>query len=375
MSLLRTTIAAIACLGVLAVPASASADPYVTLGDSLTAGGGTYAGLLYTELVAEVGVDEFLNRAQAGATSGGIRGSQLTTALADINSASDTKVVTAGVGGNDALGGTCDSNYHLPACPFRANFSYILDQLQTALSTDPGIERFAVLAYYNPKNATADQATFDNRLYGANGQVGLGDLGLDLGLNDVIYQEAAIRNIPVADPSAEFKAQGQALMSGDVIHPNSAGHKVIALKFCDVLVLQCAGLAPPPPTCETQQSLCPPPPTCETDQSLCPPDPTCETDESLCPAPTDTEPPQTTITRGPLKQGKRSVRFFFKSSEKQSKFQCSLNRNKFSGCSSPKNLKGLKTGRSTFRVRAIDSAGNVDLSPAERRFLIFKVKK
>ena len=304
---MRFAVAAFACVGAFWGPASVSADPYVALGDSLTAGSGTYAGTLYSELQVELGANEFLNRAQGGATSSGIMGGQLTTALADISAPSDTKVVTAGVGGNDALSGACDSNYHLPACPFRANFSYILDQLQAALAVDPGTEKFAVLAYYNPKNATAEQATYDNRLYGANNQVGLGDGGLDLGLNDVIYQEAAARNIPVADPSAEFKAQGQGLMSGDVIHPNSAGHNVIALKFCDALVLVCAGLKAQPPTCKT-------------DQSLCPQDTNCEIDASLCPGSPDTKRPQTTITRGPVKQGRKTVRLCVKPGGKKPKF-------------------------------------------------------
>lgn len=365
--LIRLAVATGACMAAFAISASASvADPYVTLGDSLTAGGGTYAGKLYPELQTELGANEFLNRAVAGATSEGIRGSQLTTALADINAVTDTKAVTAGVGGNDALGGSCDSGYHPPSgCPFRANFSYILDQLQIALAADPGIEKFAVLAYYNPKNATPSEADFDNRLYGANGQVGLTDAGTDLGLNDVIYQEAAARDIPVADPSAAFKAEGQGLMSGDVIHPNDAGHKVIAQKFCDVLELVCAGLNPVP-TCATDHSLCPP--TCETDQSLCPPDPTCETDASLCPP--DTKRPQTTITKGPVKVGKRSVKFIFRSSEKKSTFKCSLDGRKLSGCRSPKKLKRLKNGKHTFRVRATDAAGNIDKTPAKRRFRI-----
>jgi len=129
-------------------------------------------------------------------------------------------------------------------------------------------------------------------------------------------------------------------MAADQIHPNAAGHAVIAQAFRDASV----------------------------PQDGCNPPPTCETDASLCPDPEDTKSPQTTITKGPVKLGKRSVKFVFRSSEKGSTFECSLDGKKFSGCSSPKKLKGLKKGKHTFRVRATDAGGNVDLTPAKRRF-------
>lgn len=340
-----TVVVTCACLAALLLPAMASANPYVALGDSVTASDDSYAGLLYPDFQSGLGADEFLKRAMPGATSESIRnGLQLTMALADIDAASDTKVVTAGIGGGDALFGACDSNFDVPAeCDFRANFTSIMQQLQSALAADPGTEALAVLAYYNPKNGLAGEADFDRKLLGANGEVGPCDAGLDVGLNDVIYQTASDLGILVADAYPPFKTAGQAFMSGDQIHPNAEGQAAIAQAFRDAEV-------PPVP--------------------FCLPKPTCETDASLCPELPDTKRPQTRITKGPVRLGKRSVKFVFGSSEKGSKFQCSLDGRKSSRCKSPKKLKRLKRGKHTFRVRATDAAGNVDKSPAKRRFRV-----
>lgn len=324
-SVIRLSVATAACLIGLAVPAIASANPYIALGDSVTALPGNYAGLLYPDFQTDLGADEFLNEAVPGATSESIRtGPQLTDALADINAASDTKAVTAGIGGGDALLGACDSNFTVPAeCDFRANFRDILKQIQAGLKTDPGTEPFSVLAYYNPKNGLDTEAQFDRKLLGANDEVGLCDTGLDLGLNDVIFQEAGSVGIPVADAYPAFKKAGQTFMFADQIHPNAQGHAAIANAFRD----------PEFPV-------------------------------------TDCDPPRTSFTKGPVRLGSRSVKLVFKSSEKGSKFQCSLDGKKFTKCKSPKTLKDLKKGKHSFRVRATDASGNLDETPAKRTFRI-----
>ncbi|MGK2931508.1 MAG: SGNH/GDSL hydrolase family protein [Solirubrobacterales bacterium] len=326
-SLIRLSVAAAACMVALVVPAVASANPYIALGDSVTKLGTTYANDLYDSDYGPTGLgaDEFLNRAELGAKSDSIlSGKQLTTALADIGAPSDTKAVTAAVGGGDALFGACDSNFDVPAeCNFRANYISILQQLQAALATDPGTEPLTVLAYYNHKNGLDTEAEFDRKLLGANDEVGLCDSGLDVGLNDVIFQEAGSLGIPVADAYPAFKKAGQDFVLPDGIHPTAEGHAAIAEAF----------RAPEHPV-------------------------------------TDCKPPKTSFTKGPVKVSKRSVKFVFKSSEKGSKFQCSLDGKKFSGCKSPKTLKGLKKGKHTFRVRASDKAGNVDRTPAKRTFRI-----
>ena len=87
----------------------------------------------------------------------------------------------------------------------------------------------------------------------------------------------------------------------------------------------------------------------------------------------DKTPPQTTITKGPPgRTHKRTVKFKFVSSEAGSTFQCKLDRKPFKGCRSPKKLKRLKPGKHVFKVRAIDPAGNVDPTPAVKRFKVLK---
>jgi CSLREA domain-containing protein len=81
--------------------------------------------------------------------------------------------------------------------------------------------------------------------------------------------------------------------------------------------------------------------------------------------------PETMITAGP--KGKihaTRVRFKFKSDMPGSTFQCKLDRKPFKRCASPKKYKKLKPGKHVFKVRAIDQAGDVDPTPAKRRFTI-----
>jgi hypothetical protein len=86
--------------------------------------------------------------------------------------------------------------------------------------------------------------------------------------------------------------------------------------------------------------------------------------------PLDTTAPQTTITKSRIRPARRSATFRFRSSEKGSKFRCKLDRRPFRSCSAPKTYKKLRLGRHTLRVKAIDKAGNIDRSPAIKRFRI-----
>ena len=346
--------ALMACLTSLLVASPGSAavtdHPYVALGDSVAAGFGvgqpsSYVGWMYASFQPSLGADQLLNRSQNGATSTSLKdGGQLTQALADINAASDTEAVTIDIGGNDYLNGQCTTNWDDPStCPTRANLASILSELKAALDADPGDERFAVMAYYNPGVGLSSEAEFDLGRLGANLAIGLSDTGADVGLNDVIYQEAAKLGIPVADPSAAFKANGQAFMY-DRVHPNEAGHAAIARAFCDATAVAC--VAPPPP---------PPPP----------------------PPPVDTTPPRTHFTKdAPEKTEKRQVTFKFTSSEPGSTFECKLDGKNWRHCSSGKKaVKHLDGGKHTFQVRAIDPAGNTDPSPAKDKFkVVLKTK-
>jgi CSLREA domain-containing protein len=87
----------------------------------------------------------------------------------------------------------------------------------------------------------------------------------------------------------------------------------------------------------------------------------------------DTTPPDTKITKGPPKKThKRKVTFKFTSTEGKSTFQCKLDRKPFKACSSPKTYKKLIPGKHVFKVRAIDKAGNVDPTPAKRKFTVLR---
>jgi probable HAF family extracellular repeat protein len=82
-------------------------------------------------------------------------------------------------------------------------------------------------------------------------------------------------------------------------------------------------------------------------------------------------PPETTIASGPSGYVKStSASFSFSSSEAGSTFQCSRDASTFSGCTSPKSYSSLSQGNHTFRVRAIDKAGNTDTSPASRSWFV-----
>jgi hypothetical protein len=85
----------------------------------------------------------------------------------------------------------------------------------------------------------------------------------------------------------------------------------------------------------------------------------------------DTTPPETSITAAPARTiVTASVVFRFASSEPAARFQCRLGVRPWSACFSPVSFIGLSDGRRTFEVRALDSAGNIDPSPARVGFAV-----
>ena len=85
----------------------------------------------------------------------------------------------------------------------------------------------------------------------------------------------------------------------------------------------------------------------------------------------DTAAPNTSITSGPSGTvTSRSASFSFSATEAGSTFECSLDGTPFDGCTAPKQYSGLSIGGHTFRVRAIDPAGNTDPTPAARSWTI-----
>jgi len=86
----------------------------------------------------------------------------------------------------------------------------------------------------------------------------------------------------------------------------------------------------------------------------------------------DTVVPETTITAGPRKYGTAIATFEFESNEKSAMLECSLDGTQFATCASPKTYNGLAKGKHSFRVRAIDGAGNTDPTPARREWQVDK---
>jgi hypothetical protein len=84
----------------------------------------------------------------------------------------------------------------------------------------------------------------------------------------------------------------------------------------------------------------------------------------------DTTAPRTSLRRAQIQQAKRRATFRFASSEPGSRFSCKLDKQKFRACTSPKTYRKLKPGKHVFRVKARDRAGNLDATPAVRRFKI-----
>jgi len=85
----------------------------------------------------------------------------------------------------------------------------------------------------------------------------------------------------------------------------------------------------------------------------------------------DTVAPDTTITAGPSGTvNSSSASFSFTATETGSTFTCSLDGAAFSACSSPINYTGLSSATHTFQVRATDSAGNIDATPASRSWTV-----
>ncbi len=104
-------------------------------------------------------------------------------------------------------------------------------------------------------------------------------------------------------------------------------------------------------------------------RTLLPPPPL---EEPPPPPPVDRRAPQTTLAFHPRSlvfthRNWRRVAFRFASNEPGSRFRCKLDRKPYRGCTSPRAYR-VKAGRHTFRVFAIDRAGNRDPSPALFRF-------
>ena len=87
----------------------------------------------------------------------------------------------------------------------------------------------------------------------------------------------------------------------------------------------------------------------------------------------DTAAPQTTLSSPDITQAGvttlRTATFAFAASE-PGRLQCSLDGAPFATCATPRTLTSLALGAHRFEVRSVDRAGNVDATPAARRWTV-----
>ena len=73
--------------------------------------------------------------------------------------------------------------------------------------------------------------------------------------------------------------------------------------------------------------------------------------------------PVTTLNDAPSGTKTTNDAVFSFSASESDTFECQIDSGSFSSCISPKSYSGLANGSHTFKVRAVDTAGNVDASP------------
>ena len=87
----------------------------------------------------------------------------------------------------------------------------------------------------------------------------------------------------------------------------------------------------------------------------------------------DTDPPETTITGGPVgATSDNTPTFSFSSDEAGATFVCQLDQGLALPCNSPHTTETLASGQHVFSVYARDSAGNQDSTPATREFAVMR---
>ncbi|MFL6040046.1 MAG: beta strand repeat-containing protein [Gaiellales bacterium] len=84
----------------------------------------------------------------------------------------------------------------------------------------------------------------------------------------------------------------------------------------------------------------------------------------------DNTPPDTTITSRPPSASNQTTASFAFTATEAATFQCQLDNGAWTACSSPATYSGLATGAHTFAVRATDTVGTVDPTPATAAWTI-----
>jgi lysophospholipase L1-like esterase len=186
------------------------------------------------------------NLAVPGATTTSLIADQLTPAVAqlrarnwDLDPFNDVKVVTIDIGGNDAFAAVpscldpttaqCKAAVDTQLSTFETNFPVILRRLRIAAGP---FARVVTMTYYNPLPSCrlAPLASLGEAvLEGATPLV-------ERGLNDLIRSISATYHVRVAETYGQLGPDD--LVGGaDCLHPNDAGHQVIADRFATTLGL------------------------------------------------------------------------------------------------------------------------------------------
>lgn len=83
----------------------------------------------------------------------------------------------------------------------------------------------------------------------------------------------------------------------------------------------------------------------------------------------DTQPPDTVLDSGPRALSSEQPTVEFHSPDETASFECALDEEDYAPCSSP-HSRSVADGAHVLRVRAVDTAGNVDATPVESRFTV-----
>ena len=225
---------------------------YIALGDSLSEGVGASdpAATAFVPLVHEHLGEGFqlLNLGHSGDTSEQLLShGHLDQAIAEIeqrgaddDADNDVKLVTLEIGGNDLLNlyfrlvipGTCPTvqqTLQKPECvdalgqalkEFEGNLTQALARLKEAAAETPVV----LMTPYNPFSGGIQ--VFDE--LGQLGLEGLPDTPFPEGLNDFIRAQAQESGVTLVDWYPLFQGKALQYISGDFIHPNDEGYRVMA---------------------------------------------------------------------------------------------------------------------------------------------------
>jgi hypothetical protein len=183
-----------------------------------------------------------------------------------------------------------------------------------------------------------------------------GDLWVIAARHGTGSQPVTIGGLPAAATNGTVYTEGRSVAA-------AGGSFTDTFAQWDVHVYRFDTSPPPPPP--SPPPVSPPPPASPPPAPPAPPPP------AAPPLSRDTTPPNTRLTASPPRRTRaQRARFRFTATEAGSTFQCKLDRRRWAACRSPQAYARLKRGLHVFRVRARDSAGNADPTPATRSWRI-----